>query len=169
MSRRYELVGEDEEIVNDRDMIVRDKNKIGINVKSNSLLQMGCINVRGWNLGKFKGLSDECREWNIDVIGVTETNLRGEVDREDEFFKFIGKGRERISKKGGGVGIMVRKCRDIDIQQLELKGNEWSEDILVAKCDIKLGESRKSYIIIVFYMTVQESKADKENKNKYKF
>ena len=62
---------------------------------------------------------------------------------------------------------MVRKCRDIDIEPIELKGNEWSEDILVAKCDIKLGESRKSYIIIVFYMTVQESKADKENKSKY--
>ena len=75
MTRRYELVGEDEEIVNDRDMIVRDKNKMGIDIKSNSLLQMECINFRGWNLGKFKGLSDECREWNIDVICVAEINF----------------------------------------------------------------------------------------------
>ena len=72
----------------------------------------------------------------------------GLVNTEYEYFKLIGKGRERISRKAGGVGIMVRKCRDIDIEQMELKGNEWTEDISVAECDIKLEKLEDSYISI---------------------
>ena len=135
--------------------------------KDKSILQVGCVNVRGWNLGKFNGLSEECREWDIDIIGLTETSLRGDLMTEDENFKLIGKGRERIGKKGGGVGIMVRKNRNIDVEQIEIQGNEWTEDIFVAKCEVKVGRSRDIYIIIICYMTVQGMDADRENRRKY--
>ena len=39
-------------------------------------MRIGCVNVRGWDVEKMEDLSREMNEWNIDVVGVTETQLR---------------------------------------------------------------------------------------------
>ena len=64
VTRRNKLVGElqqtvtkNEEVLNDRETKVRDTNmnKTGIDIKTDSLLQMGCINVRNWDLVNSRG------------------------------------------------------------------------------------------------------------------
>ncbi|MPC34628.1 hypothetical protein E2C01_028024 [Portunus trituberculatus] len=36
-------------------------------------MRIGCMNVRRWNIGKFKYVSKELNEWHFDLVRVTKT------------------------------------------------------------------------------------------------
>ena len=46
-------------------------------------MKLGCMNVRGWGIGKFEDVCKELNEWGLDMVGITETHLRetGKVRR----------------------------------------------------------------------------------------
>ena len=89
-------------------------------------MRLGCINVRGWGGGKFEDMSEVLNEWNFDIVGVTETQLREKVTECGEKYDMIGKGRSKWQKKRGGVGVLVRK----DVEELNVGDCEMSEDIM---------------------------------------
>ena len=49
-----------------------------------------------WNVGKHHDIANEMEENNLDVMAVTQTNLRGNIDEISGNFRFIGKGWEHI-------------------------------------------------------------------------
>ena len=53
------------------------------------------MNVQGINVGKIDDIMHECSEWELDVVCLTETQMREsvEIDDENHAYHFIGKGR----------------------------------------------------------------------------
>ena len=47
--------------------------------QARSCMKFGCLNVRGWGIGKFHDVCKELNEWSLDVVGITETHLRDVV------------------------------------------------------------------------------------------
>ena len=58
---------------------------------------------------KLEDLSKELQEWSLDVVGITETQMREKVEWETKQYRMIGKGRSKNLKKGGGVGFLVKR------------------------------------------------------------
>ena len=56
--------------------------------------------MKGYHLEK------EMNEWGIDVIFINETHLKGEYNWKFNNYQLKGKGRKKITKKGGGVAVM---------------------------------------------------------------
>ena len=69
------------------------------------------MNVRGWDVGKMEDLSREMNEWNIDVVCVTETQLRDRTELIGERYSMIGKGRSKQQRKGGGVEFWLEQTQ----------------------------------------------------------
>ena len=61
-------------------------------------MKVGCVNVRGWGIGKFEDACKELNEWKLDVVGVTETHLRDEVQMDSSEYVMIGKGHKKNRK-----------------------------------------------------------------------
>ncbi|KAG0720262.1 hypothetical protein GWK47_048876 [Chionoecetes opilio] len=129
---------------------------------------MGCVNVRGWNVEKMEDLSREMNEWNIDVVGVTETQMRERIELRSETYSMIGKGRSKQQKKAGGVGVLVRQEAGIDVEELDVGGCEMGEDIMVVRLEYKVRKGRERILVIVCYMTVEGTGARAENERKYR-
>ena len=55
--------------------------------------RVGCLNVRGWYEGKIEDLSMELYKLGMDIMAVTETQLRERVDMCCNKHRMVGKGR----------------------------------------------------------------------------
>ena len=132
---------------------------------------MGCLNINGINNGKLEDLENECTEWKIDMIGLTETHMRDTLDimNKESKYKFISKGRRKQCRKGGGVAVMFKKDAQFDVEVIDVGDCEMSEDILVVRVEMLGGESgrREELFVCVCYMTVEGQNAQFENKKKY--
>ena len=64
----------------------------------------GCFDVKGWYEGKIEDLSMKQYEWGMDIMAVTETQLRERVDMCCDKHRMIGNGRSKWMKRGGGIG-----------------------------------------------------------------
>ena len=53
---------------------------------ASSCLKFGCMNVRGWGVGKLEDVCKELNEWKFDIVGLTETHLRDRVQMEENGF-----------------------------------------------------------------------------------
>ena len=40
-----------------------------VNYQARNSLKFGCVNVRGWDVGKLKDLGRELNEWRFDAVG----------------------------------------------------------------------------------------------------
>ena len=125
------------------------------------------MNVNGWGLGLLEDLSRELNEWELDVIGVTETQLRERVEMRNENYKMIGKGRSKWRKKGGGVGILVRQGINVEVEEIEVGKCEMSEDIMAVNVEYGENGKRGRMLVIVCYMTVEGADARQDNERKY--
>ena len=138
---------------------------------SDGEMRLGCLNVNGMNVGKLEDVMHECSEWNIDVMGVTETHMRDvlEVIDQERKYKFIGKGRRKQSRKGGGVAVMFKMDAALEIEVMDVGDCEMSEDILIVRVEFPggSGEKRDELFMCVCYMTVEGQNASVENKRKY--
>lgn len=112
-------------------------------------------------------LSKELHVWGMDVIGITETKLRERVELYTENHRMIGKGRSKWKKKGGGVGIIVRKKIDVVIEEIKVGECEMSEDMMAAYLNYKARGKTERIFLIVCYMTVQGPDARRDNERKY--
>ncbi|MPC48845.1 hypothetical protein E2C01_042630 [Portunus trituberculatus] len=63
-------------------------------------MKIGCVNVRGWGTGKFEDVSKELEEWHFDLVGMTETHLRDDVQVDGCEYVMIGKGRKIQDRVG---------------------------------------------------------------------
>ena len=67
-------------------------------------MRLGCLNVDGIDVGKLEDMMNECEEWKLDIMCLTETHLReiNEVNEEEHAYRMVCKGQSKQSKKGGG-------------------------------------------------------------------
>ena len=55
-------------------------------------MKIGSLNVNGWGVGKLDDICREMSEWDFDVVGVTETQLRERCKLENDGYRMISKG-----------------------------------------------------------------------------
>ena len=79
------------------------------NKQTRSCMKFGCLNVRGWGVGKFRDMCKELNEWSLDVVGITETHQQDVVQMEGNEFVMLGKGRKK--QKLGDIALLHRKVR----------------------------------------------------------
>ena len=130
-------------------------------------MRLGCLNVDGIDVGKLEDMLNECEEWKLDVMCLTETHLR-EMNGEEHAYRMICKGRSKQSKKGGGNAVLVRKASMINCEVINVGECELSEDIMAVKLEYgELVGQRECLYVCVCYMTIEGQGAQAENKRKY--
>ena len=121
-------------------------------------------------MGKLDDLMHECNEWKLDVMCLTETQMRESVEISDDSYayNFMGKGCSKQVRKGGGVAIMWKKDVDIESERLDIGSCAMSEDVLAVKLEFNCGNCKKEVLYLcVCYMTVEGDKGKLENPKKY--
>ena len=53
------------------------------------------------------------------------------------------KGRDEILKKDGGLGLCIRKESCIEVECIHVNENEMHEDVLIAECNINVGQNKE--------------------------
>ena len=102
------------------------------------------------------------------MVGITETQLREEVEWESEHYKMIWKGRSNWKKRGGGVGLMVKKGLGVEIELVEVGKCHMSEDILAANLWWEKNGKRHKIVMVVCYMTAEGVNGRADNTRKYR-
>ena len=123
------------------------------------------MNVRGWGVGKCDDLHEEMKIHDVTVMGVVETQMRERQEIVNDEYVMIGNGRSKQTRKGGEIGIILRKDRGIEMEEIESGNHAMEEDLMVVKLEIK--GKKKCLIVIVCYMTVEGEHARVENESKY--
>ena len=105
----------------------------------------------------------------IEILALTQTTLRGEIQENFQEYSMIGKGREKLTRQGGGIGIIYNHSKGLSLEQLDINKEEIEgEDIAVFKSHGLRGKGKeRDLIIIVCYMTVEGPNAI-ENNAKYR-
>lgn len=119
-------------------------------------------------MGKLEDMSKELDEWKYDIIGLTETHLRGDVQTEGSEYVMIGKGRKKQETMGGGVAFLHRKNENLKVEELDVGNSASSEDVLAVSVECKNKKGRlERVVMVVVYMTVEGERAVRENRGKY--
>ena len=141
-------------------------NKCSVNVRES--MKFGCMNVRGLNVGKYEDVTKELYEWNFDLVGLTETHLRDDVQVDGSEYMMIGRGRKAQDRLGGGVAVLLKKDKNFKVEKLDVGSCDMSEDILAVRVECA-GEQGKNerFVVVVVYMTVMGERAVRENNRKY--
>ncbi|MPC72198.1 hypothetical protein E2C01_066495 [Portunus trituberculatus] len=131
-------------------------------------VKFGCMNVRGWGVGKFEDVCRELEEWKFDIVRLTETHLRDDMRMEGCEYVMIGKERRTQETLGGGIVLLYKKGRGLKVEEIDVGRCESSEDVMAVRveCKNKVGRTEKMVVGVV-YMTVMRKRADRENRRKY--
>ena len=73
--------------------------------------KIGYIHINGQNIISTIDL-EECKEHELEIIGITETHLRNKSKWEGKYYRLEAKGREKRNKKG--VALMINKQNDCE-------------------------------------------------------
>ena len=131
-------------------------------------MKIGCINVRGWGLGKCEDVCCELNSWNMDLVGVTETHLRENVRWDNGTYEVFFKGRKKQATQGGGVAMVTWREECLEVEELDVGAHEMSEDIMAVKVEYtEVSGIRECVIVVLCYMTTQGVRAARENEIKY--
>jgi hypothetical protein len=126
------------------------------------------VNIRGWGVGKMDDICAEMENWDMDIMGLVETQLRERVKDDHDKYRMIGKGRSIQTRKGGGVAVLVRKDREIEVEEFEVGEDGVSEDIIGVRVEFsRRGKRKEKLFIFVCYMTTEGGNARNENNGKY--
>ena len=111
---------------------------------------------------------NECEQWKLDVMCVTETHLRETItlNEDEHMYSMIGKGRSKQQKRGGGVAVLVRKDSMLVCEMMDVGDCDMSEDILAVRLE-NVGRVKESIYVCVCYMTREGPGARLENVRKY--
>ena len=122
-------------------------------------------------MGKMEDIMVECSEWGLDIVCLTETQMRErlEINGVECGYKVLSKGRSKQLKKGGGVAIMVKQDSDVICEVLNIGECSMSEDIIAVKLEYgdESGGQNGNVYICLCYMTVEGHGAADENRRKY--
>ena len=118
-------------------------------------LRIGCVNTQGWGVGKWEMIEKEMVDHEIEILAVTETQCREEAVVERQEFRAVMKGRSKMERKGGGVGIIVKRGRGWDLENIEVKGEKETEDVMGVRMERQGEGGRETIIIVVVYLTVE--------------
>ena len=125
----------------------------------------------GINVGKLEDIMNECSEWGLDIVCLTETQMREmiEINEKGQEYRVINKGRSKQTCKGGGVAVMMKNNTDISCEVMNVGNCNMSEDILVVKLEYKASmcDKKASLYVCLCYMTVEGAEGAVENKKKY--
>ena len=136
--------------------------------QASDCMRIGCMNVRGWGVGKYEDVCKELQEWKFDVVGITETHLRNDLRMADCEYEMIAKGRKKQETLGGGVAFLHRKERNFKVEEIDVGSCASSEDVLAVRIECMNKHGRpESMIMVVVYMTVEGNRAARENSRKY--
>ena len=80
---------------------------------------------------------EEMRIHDVTLMGVVETQMRERQEVENDEYIMIGKGRSKQVRKGGGIGIILRKNRGVTMEELESGNKAMDEDIMIVKLEIE--------------------------------
>ena len=117
---------------------------------SSSSCNIGCWNVRTLRKGKLENVKVEARNYNMDVLGMSEVRWKEEGDFRSDEFRMIHSG----SKNGqGGVAVLLRGKWSEAVCQVEVK----SERLMM----VKLNTEPRQMIIIQVYMPTLSSETKK--------
>ena len=124
--------------------------------ETNPHISLGLINVQSWKKGKFEEVIREMKENQLDILGVTQTTLRGEINHSHDDFHFAGKGRVKQTRAGGGVGIIFRGDSWFSVDGIEI-GDErgLAEDIAAFRIYPSGENAGIELILVIVYMTVE--------------
>jgi hypothetical protein len=131
-------------------------------------VNIGCVNIRGWGVGKMVDICEEMENRDMDIMGLVETQLRERVKDDHAKYSMLAKGRTLQVRKGGGVAILVRKDKEIEVVEVNMGEDSASEDIIGVRCEFKSGKNKiKKLYMFVCYMTTEGGNARNENNRKY--
>lgn len=131
---------------------MNEESRVDTNQASNCM-KIGCMNVRGWGVGKYEDVCKELSEWNFDMVGLTETHLRDEVRMDANEYVMIAKGRKRQEKLGGGIAFLHRKERNLKVEELDVGNSPSSEDVLAVRVECMNNKSRPERICVIVAYT----------------
>ena len=117
-------------------------------------LTIAAINVNGMK-GKIRSLESLLEAEKIQIALITETELKEKQKRNIKGYKW--KGKNRINKDGGGVGILITK----DLEKHVLEDNNGEDHESVETQWIKLECRPKNISIGVFYGPQENEKLEK--------
>ncbi len=93
-------------------------------------------------------ISKELNDWNLDLVGVTETHLRDDVRVDGEMYEMIGKGRKRQTVRGGGVALLCRKGKGYRVEKLNVGNSALSEDVLAMKVECTNAQGKPEMLVV---------------------
>ena len=97
---------------NNEKKINKDFKKNLENRQEKGIIKIGYININGINIASTIDLEEECKDHELEIIGITETHLRNKSKWDGTYYRLEAKGREKRNKKGGGVALMINKHND---------------------------------------------------------
>ena len=101
----------------------------------------------------------EMEKTGINLLAITQTTLRGDINENFNDYRMLGKGRKNFSKLGGGVGLIFKEGQGITIEEIDINSNSIEgEDIAAYRCQGIKGNAKEKigdFILIVCYMTVE--------------
>ena len=100
------------------------------NKQGKEIIKIGYININGLNITSTIDSEEECKDYELEIIGITETHLRNKSKWDGKYYRLEAKGRERRNRKGGGVALMINKRNDWETEEIDIGNSEDQEDIL---------------------------------------
>ena len=131
------------------------------------MIKIGYININGLNITSTIDLEEECKDHELEIIGITEIHLRNKSKWDGKYYRLEAKGREKRNKKGGGVALMINKQNDWETEEIDIGNSEDQEDILLWSVANKKLKIKQCIIICVYMTTGNRNEIIQENRRKY--
>ena len=105
----------------------------------------------------------------MEIVGLTETHLRGLIKWEGDTYNRMEKGREKTQKKEGGVAIMIRNNSGWETEQVKVSEGNEMEDVMAVKLERRNEGREENILLIIAYFTVEGGQQEQEeNQRKYR-
>ena len=137
------------------------------NKQEKGIIKIGYININGINITSTIDLEEECKDHELEIIGITETHLRNKSKWDGTHYRLEAKGREKRNKKEGGVALMINKHNDWETEEIDLGNSDDQEDMLVWSVTNKKLKIKQFIIICVYMTTGNKNEIIQENRRKY--
>ena len=115
---------------------------------------MKSVNIQGLTnikMGELERLIDDNT-----IMCLTETQLKIDKIKTTENVMYVDSMREMQDKKGGGLRILWRKGKEVDVEEIDTK----IRDILCVKCRA----SRLCFYMVLLYFPCDNKEEDKKRR-----
>ena len=134
------------------------------NKQGKGIIKTGYTNINGLNITSTIDLEEECKDHELEIIGIMETHLRNKSNWDGTYYRLEAKGREKRNKKG--VALMINKQNDWETEEIDIGNSKDQEDLLVWKQGIK-DKAMHNYMCSLYMITGNRNEIIQENRRKY--